>query len=502
MVRSAETRETGKVALGPVALLYGGLLVLAGVLLAALAPLLRYTDSATPEGLFFQQHKTTFMPLYTLLQAQPGAVGLLALLAGGLWGGALVGLYILLLRGTAGTAALTDLLWRSRAHWAAAGVAWLGALLAFPLLSDDTLYYLLGARAWLRGFNPYLPESIAAMMADSVHSLMGGELLPFTYGPLWLYLSLLPVALSGGSFGAALLGVKLLNVALAGLCLVVLWRLLDDRPAPLRRRALLALVWNPLLWLEVAWSGHNDVAMMLWVLLALLAWRRGHPAVSMALLVCGAATKFIPLLLAPALLAALLRFVEGPARLRTLLAATGTGALALALLFGPVAWSAGPAMLTGVIRQTSLINTVFGALLRSGLDSLMGTQAAGLLMALALLGLCLGAAWLVWRGAPLPDCMIAVLLGYVLVLATWSMPWYGLWVLLLAPLARPPLREAALTATLLLPVYYVISAFPIPGWAIALLLGPLPLLLIGRIITRQPPADDPSASDELASPSL
>ncbi len=203
--------------------------------------------------------------------------------------------------------------------------------------------------------------------------------------------------------------------------------------------------------------------MMLWVLLALLAWRRGRPAASAALLVCGAATKFIPLLLAPALLAALLRRAEGPARLRTLLAAAGAGALALALLFGPVAWSAGPAMLTGVIRQTGLVNTVFGALLRSELDGLVGAQAAGLLMALALLGLCLGAAWRVWRGAPLPDSMIAVLLGYVLVLATWSMPWYGLWVLLLAPLARPPLRAAALTAMLLLPVYYLVSAFPAPG---------------------------------------
>ncbi len=244
MVRSVEKREAGRATLGPAALLYGGLLALAGVALAALAPLLRYTDSAAPEGMFFQQHKTTFMPLYTLLQAQPGAGGLLALLIGGLWYGALAGLYILLLRRATSAATLVDALWRSRAHWAAAGLAWLGALLAFPLLSDDTLYYLLGARAWLRGFNPYLPESVAAMMADSVHSLMGGSLLPFTYGPLWLYLSLLPAALSGGSFGAALLGVKLLNVALAGLCLLVLWRLLDDRPTPIRRQALLALVWH------------------------------------------------------------------------------------------------------------------------------------------------------------------------------------------------------------------------------------------------------------------
>ncbi|GAB4204336.1 MAG: hypothetical protein OHK0022_29400 [Roseiflexaceae bacterium] len=483
MVESVKRQSTGRVSASSAALLYGGLLVLAGVVLALLAPLARYTDSSTPEGQFFQQHKTTFMPLYTLLQAQPGAGGLLALLTGGLWYAVLAGLYILLLRNPdSGT--LAGRLWHSPAHWAAAGLAWLGALLAFPLLSDDTLYYLLGARVWLQSLNPYLPESIAAMMADSIHSLMGGPLLPFTYGPVWLYLSLLPTALSGGSFGVALLGVKLLNLALAGLCLLVLLALLDDQPESLRRWALLALVWNPLLWLEVAWSGHNDLAMMLWVLLALLAQRRGHPAAAAALLACGAATKFIPLLLAPALLAALLRRVEGPARWRVLLAAGGAGALALALLFAPVAWDAGPAMLTGVIRQTGLVNTVFGALLRAGLEGLVGAQAAGLLLSLALLGLSLGAAWRVWRGAALPDSMIIVLLGYILLLATWSMPWYGLWVLLLAPLARPPLRDAVLVGTLLLPVYYLISAFPLPGWAIALLLGPLPLLVMVAIANR------------------
>jgi uncharacterized membrane protein len=81
------------------------------------------------------------------------------------------------------------------------------------------------------------------------------------------------------------------------LVLLVLLRLLGE--LRLDRRRLLIYAWSPLVVLQFAFSGHNDVLMILLLLLALYFDRREKPYYSALALAGATLTKFVPLLTLP-----------------------------------------------------------------------------------------------------------------------------------------------------------------------------------------------------------
>jgi hypothetical protein len=467
------------------------LLLLAGVLagacawgLALLVPIVTYANDTTLQGQFFRTHKSQFAPLYALLSAQGEMRGLLLLLAGCVLYTVLAGLYWKLFLPMQQQQTTVAWLWQSRLHWLLLALTWAGWLAAYPLLSDDASDYLVQARLVVHyGVNPYLPSAQELLVNDAWQQTMSSSAhrSALTYGPSWLYLSLPVVALAGSSLPLAFIALKLLNVVLVLVCGAAIWRLLADEAPYQRRLFLLLLAWHPLLWLEVLWNGHNDVAMMVWVVLALLALQHNRPLLTAGLLMGGVATKYIPLLLVPLFLVALLRkkpLSTGQAW-RLLAWFALTSAIVLALLYAPVLWDEGLVVFTGLTAHAAKINPSFGAFLQLAATSLIGNTAGRLLLPLLLLGMVGWQGWRVWQGGSLPSALLVVLLVYVLLLSPWLVPWYGIWLLVLAPLSRSWMRFAVPAALLVLPAYYLLNALPFPDWLRVVCIAGIPWLMLG-----------------------
>src|SRR5262245_29365280 len=250
---AAELQSRAKHPLWRQASLFGGLSLLSALLLTFLVPAAIYADPSTPQGQFFVTHPVSFAPLHTLLAAQGLPQGLLLLLIGSAVYMVLAVLYWTLLRSMQHSSSLATLLWQSQLHWIVLALIWVGLFAAYPLLSDDSIYYLTQARlVWHYDANPYLPSARQFLVGDSWQSMLGPlQTLSLTYGPIWLYLSLPPVIVAGSSLPVAVLGIKFVNLLLVVLCAGVLWQLLADRTLEQRQLWLLALLWNPLIWAEV-----------------------------------------------------------------------------------------------------------------------------------------------------------------------------------------------------------------------------------------------------------
>jgi hypothetical protein len=284
----------------------------------------------------------------------------------------------------------------------AAAAAVRGVLLFSPAtLSDDLYRYLWEGKVVSLGGNPYLHPPAdpiwAAWADDPIRLLVNHPDVPSVYPPL---------ALLGFSVLASLhygpLAVKL-AVGLADLATTwALGRVLQARRRSLEGAWLYALL--PLAAVETAGSGHLDGIAVASLVLALLAWERGHSGLGWAGL--GALVKLLPLALLPAL------WRRRPALL--------AGIVALAVLPVLPFWEAGPALLDGLAAYASRwrFNASLFALLEAALGSAARPVAAVLGAGLALVALRRfrdPARVALWVGG-----------GFVLLSPTVH-PWYLLW---------------------------------------------------------------------------
>lgn len=154
---------------------------------------------------------------------------------------------------------------------AAAVVMRLALVGAEPLLSDDIYRYVWDGRVLLAGINPYehSPQApqLTALRDAVIWPKINHPHLPTIYPPAAQYLFGLAAWL-GGSVWI----LKLLLVLVELGCGLALWRSVRTRWSVERQRSALALyALNPLVIVEIAWSGHVDA--LAWGPLALaLAW--------------------------------------------------------------------------------------------------------------------------------------------------------------------------------------------------------------------------------------
>lgn len=328
--------------------------------------------------------------------------------------------------------------------WAAiAGAVVLVALytLAPPLLSTDIFNYVAYARMGaLYHVNPYV-HGAAAIMGDPSVPFTGPRWLhtPTAYGPLFTLLSyaFAPLGVAGAMWALKA------SVGLAALgCGALVWlcaKRLGLRPVP----ATLFFVLNPLLLVYAVGGGHNDVLMVLPLLAGALLILDRKPELGGAALVAAAAIKLTAGLVLPFVLVASnqrWRVLAGAAA-----AAVAVAVLALAA-FGPHALSVlnllqhHDQLTKPILNVPGYVAYVLdhGTLTPAGHHTLQLAFAAGAV-------LLLGVAW--WRR----DWLTAGAGALLLLLATlgWMLPWYVVWVLPLAPLARRrwvPVGVMALTA--------------------------------------------------------
>jgi hypothetical protein len=328
-------------------------------------------------------------------------------------------------------------------------VVWVLAFACAPvLLSHDAFSYLDYARLGVRhGLDPYVHPPEAAP-ADPAFARVTWTETPSAYGPLFTLatypLGWLPIWLA----------VAVLKAVAAVSVLGLAWltaRLAAPRGVdPARAAAFVAL--NPLVLVHVVGGAHNDALAMLLTTLGVAALLVRREASAGASLIAGAAIKSSSLFVAPFALVATARdqMLMGRARrgARGGVARLGLGALAAALVLGVAAylgfgwdWLHAFGLAGENQGRTSHLSipTTFARI--AGVDERVVRIAA-----LALFGVSLAILLLrTWRGADW--IRAAAWAGTGLLLATsWLLPWYLLWPLPLAAIARDRLLAAVLLA--------------------------------------------------------
>jgi len=233
----------------------------------------------------------------------------------------------------------------------------LGLLLGRPYLSIDLGSYIAGGYfGSTPGGNPYVQPAFSLAGTPFGASLEAFGWRPIhgvqPYGPLWVQYEVIVLRLTHDVAAAALL-LKGLVVAASLGSAALIWAILGRvRPADQLLGTLLYL-WNPVIIVEFAAEGHNDALMILCVLAALLLTVGGWPALALIALLLGVLTKYVPLILLPALLAYFwCSWRKGAARIhligRVLLGLFA--GLGLAVLFYRPLW-AGTATFQGLREQ-------------------------------------------------------------------------------------------------------------------------------------------------------
>lgn len=198
----------------------------------------------------------------------------------------------------------------------------------FPFYTDVYSYISYGRIPAYYGGNPYfdIPQQFPDVFVQYISRWWRYN--AALYGPVWLELSMLltwAVEALGGAPGLYVLAYKLLASG-AHLASVALLHGVVRRRYPGRETlAAITYAWNPLSLAETAWNAHNDVAMLVFVLLAFWLYERGRPVGGLVALVVSALVKWVSLLVLP--LYVLLWMREAPSVRRAL--ARGAGSVAL-----------------------------------------------------------------------------------------------------------------------------------------------------------------------------
>ena len=222
----------------------------------------------------------------------------------------------------------------------------LANLFVYPVGALDAFNYMIELKlAYGYGENPYLvtfagyrddPFALPAFLVD----------VPLFYGPVWLIAYGLPVAVVGFQTIIGLLGaLKLFNLGLLALTGLLIYRSHQDDRA--RWLGVYLFLANPLILFEGLGNAHNDVLMTLFLVAALVAFHR-KSVIAGPMFALSALVKLFTIVLAPLLLAVMLRDRWGWRRL----ALAGSLALLVVVISVMPFWADG-AMVDGLREGTA-----------------------------------------------------------------------------------------------------------------------------------------------------
>jgi hypothetical protein len=300
-------------------------------------------------------------------------------------------------------------------------------LLGPPLLSTDVFNYLnYGRLGALHHVNPYLHGPGAAPSDPSFHFVPHiWREVPSAYGPLFTF----------GTYGAAVLGLSggfwalKIVTALASLgCVALVWK----AAARLGRPPLFAAVivgLNPFVLAYAVGGAHNDVLMMAGLLAGVALAVAGRERLAAGAIVTAAAIKLTAGIALPFL-------AFGARRARDVAVGAGVAVLGVAVLalagFGSHALGflgvlEGQQKLTAPESFPLHVAMLLGKSAVTANMRLAGQIAFGIVLVYLLIRCARGMDWLEATGW----AMLALVIS-----TTWLLPWYTLWALPFAALAR------------------------------------------------------------------
>lgn len=271
---------------------------------------------------------------------------------------------------------------------------------------------------------------------------------PSAYGPFWETLAGITARLAGDGIVANILAFKILPGIFHLMSIAVVVAFLRRVEPQYALAGALLLGWNPIVLYETWGNGHNDIAMMFWILLAALLISQKRYSLGVLSLVAGALIKFIPVLL---ILAVMLIGYRGLRSLkpRIWFIVKTSLASALLILIAYIPFWNGMATFS-IGRRMTMFTTSFPAVLYGALKPSLGwAEAANLISigALVLLGIfTLIQSFRAQKQNPAEDFLQAafnILAFYLLVTCLWFQQWYGVWLLSLAPLLSERARRFA-----------------------------------------------------------
>ncbi len=339
-----------------------------------------------------------------------------------------------------------------------------------PTLSDDLQRYRWDAKVQANGWNPYAVapnDPRLAYLRDSYWEIMPGRETPTIYPPVTelVYCAAWKVFPGPTGFKVPFAAADVLVL------LLLAWMF---RGAPDRVFRVAVYAWNPLVIVEFAGSGHNDVLALLGIVggLALLKKRPAFAAVSIAL---AAMAKVFPAVLLPVWI----RKAGWPEKRAGWLAA-GLAGMACFLVLLPY-WNALGAFQANLTHYEANWKN-YNASLYTLMDWLTGggTQIPALMSRVVILGLAL---WLAWKREE-PTHAAYLLIGTSLAFWPNGYSWYFTWIVPLLCFFPNP---AWLLLTVLqflsynvLIGYGILGAFQFDRMMQWLIYAPFYVLLIGR----------------------
>jgi hypothetical protein len=296
-----------------------------------------------------------------------------------------------------------------------------------PILgSQDVFSYLAYARMGvLHGINPYI-QGPSAIMHDPIYQFVGSSWKhsQTTYGPIFTLISY-PLALL--SLPEALWATKVLALVSSLGVLALVWRCARRRgidPA----HAVLFVGANPVLVVYGLGGAHNDLFMNFLVMIGVTLSLSGRRAASGAALVAAALVKATAAMVFPFQLAARRERAALFGGIAVLMVSLGAGYLA----FGETAVNelAVAGRDSGFVSANSFTNEVAHLFGWAGLYPVDHVLINGLVL--------LGVIYLLVRTHRGYDWISASGWGLLLlaVMTTWLLPWYTVWTLPLAAIAR------------------------------------------------------------------
>jgi hypothetical protein len=217
------------------------------------------------------------------------------------------------------------------------GIFALTTIFVYPVAAIDVFNYIAENIVLLKYHaNPMLVSLVQYPHDPLVSLTVGWGIYPAAYGPIGLLIDAIPTLFVGYNVLANLIFLKVIFSAALLVGAFVAYKILARIGPEFAPAGALALAWNPFVLFEFSANSHNDIMMVLFILLAVLALVEKHPLLAMVLVTTSALVKYSSLPLIPLFfIYSFKNHADYQQRIKYAILATGMSLLLTLVTFGP-----------------------------------------------------------------------------------------------------------------------------------------------------------------------